>query len=53
MPRDNNVRMPSSSAGVMTFSEDAHSKIHIKPSHVVIMCTIVIILAIILNIMYK
>ncbi len=36
--------MPSSTAGVVNFSEETHSKFHLKPGHVVAAVIIVIIL---------
>jgi preprotein translocase subunit Sec61beta len=41
MTRDNNVRMPSSSAGVMTFYDEERSRIRITPTHVIILTVIV------------
>jgi preprotein translocase subunit Sec61beta len=47
MPRDQ-VRMPSSSAGVLSFYDEERSKILLKPSHVIILglliATVVIVL---------
>ena len=41
MPRDDNIRMPSSSAGVISFYDEEKSRIRIKPMHVVILIVIV------------
>jgi preprotein translocase subunit Sec61beta len=49
MPRDDNVRMPSSSAGVMSFYDEERSKIRIKPTHVVILAVLVCIIVILLE----
>ncbi|HIH23753.1 TPA: preprotein translocase subunit Sec61beta [Candidatus Woesearchaeota archaeon] len=49
MPRDNNIRMPSSSAGVMSFYDEERSKIRIKPAHVVILCVLVSLVVILLE----
>lgn len=49
MPRDDNIRMPSSSAGVMSFYDEERSRIRIKPTHVVILCVIVSLIVILLN----
>jgi preprotein translocase subunit Sec61beta len=49
MPRDNNMRMPSSSAGVMSFYDEERSRIRIMPSHVVILTVVVALLVMILN----
>ncbi|MFT4326028.1 MAG: preprotein translocase subunit Sec61beta [Candidatus Woesearchaeota archaeon] len=40
----NSVRMPTSHAGITSFSEDAVSKVHIKPQLVLILIGIVIVL---------
>ena len=40
MPRDN-IRMPSSSAGVLSFYDEEKSSVLLKPQHVVILCLIV------------
>jgi preprotein translocase subunit Sec61beta len=49
MPRDDAFRMPSSSAGVMSFYDEERSRIRIKPSHVVILSVIVALVVILLN----
>ncbi len=49
MSRKDDVRMPSSSAGVMSFYDEERSKIKIGPTHVVILTVIVIVFALILN----
>ena len=49
MARDNNVRMPSSSAGVMSFYDEERSVVRLRPMHVVIMCTVVAIVVMALN----
>ncbi|MBI4146613.1 preprotein translocase subunit Sec61beta [Candidatus Woesearchaeota archaeon] len=37
------TRMPMSTAGLTSFSEEYHSKIEIKPGHVIIVSVIVIL----------
>ncbi len=49
MPRDNKVRMPSSSAGVLSFYDEERSKILLKPAHVVALCIIVALFVMMLN----
>ena len=49
MARDNQMRMPSSSAGVMSFYDEERSRIRIMPSHVVILCVLVALIVIMLN----
>jgi len=44
-----NIRMPSSSAGVMSFYDEEKSRIRIKPSHVVIMTVIVSVIILLLE----
>jgi preprotein translocase subunit Sec61beta len=48
MPREN-IRMPSSSAGVMSFYDEEKSVVRLKPTHVVILCVIVAVFVILLN----
>ena len=40
MPREQ-VRMPSSSAGVLSFYDEEHSTVVLKPSHVVVLALLV------------
>ena len=49
MPRDDNVRMPSSSAGVMSFYDEERSSVRLKPMHVVIFGALVCIVVMLLN----
>jgi preprotein translocase subunit Sec61beta len=49
MARDDNIRMPSSSAGVMSFYDEERSRIRIMPMHVVILTALVCLIAILLN----
>ena len=49
MPRNDKVRMPSSSAGVLSFYDEERSSVMLKPTHVVILCIIVALLGIYLN----
>jgi preprotein translocase subunit Sec61beta len=48
MPREN-IRMPSSSAGVMSFYDEERSSVRLKPMHVVIMCVLVALVVILLE----
>ncbi len=48
MPREN-IRMPSSSAGVLSFYDEEKSSIRLRPQHVVILCVIVIVAIMYLN----
>jgi preprotein translocase subunit Sec61beta len=44
-----NIRMPSSSAGVMTFYDEERSKVKITPTHVVILSVIVALFILLLE----
>jgi preprotein translocase subunit Sec61beta len=48
MPREN-IRMPSSSAGVMSFYDEERSRIRIKPSHVVILTIMICVFILLLE----
>ena len=48
MPREE-MRMPSSSAGVMSFYDEEKSRIRIKPSHVVILTVLVCVVVLLLE----
>lgn len=48
MPREE-MRMPSSSAGVMSFYDEEKSSIRIKPSHVVILTVLVCVVVLLLE----
>jgi len=50
MARDNKVRMPSSGAGITQYWDNVKTSIDLKPSHIVALCIIVIIVMIILNV---
>jgi preprotein translocase subunit Sec61beta len=50
MAKDN-IRMPSSHAGITQYFDDYKSKIEIKPEHVIILCVIVIIIEILLKVL--
>ena len=43
------IRMPSSGAGLTTFYDESKSKIHISPQAVLALTVVVIIVAILLN----
>jgi preprotein translocase subunit Sec61beta len=49
MAKNNKIQMPSSGAGLTRFSEDMHSKITIKPEHIVAIIIIAIVLVLILK----
>lgn len=48
MPREQ-IRMPSSSAGVLSFYDEEKSTVVIKPMHVVILCVVVALIVMWLN----
>ncbi|MBR9702478.1 preprotein translocase subunit Sec61beta [Candidatus Woesearchaeota archaeon] len=48
MAKDNQVRMPSSGAGITQFFDDYKSKIEFQPIHVVILVGIVILIELVL-----
>ena len=50
---DNSIRMPSSSGGLTRYSDEYHSKIKIKPMHVIITIIALIILEGILQLGFK
>jgi len=43
------IQMPSSGAGLTRYFDDYHSKIELKPEHVIILIVLVIIIELILN----
>jgi preprotein translocase subunit Sec61beta len=43
------IQMPSSGAGLTRYFDDFHSKIEMKPQHVIILIILIIIIEIILN----
>ena len=49
MAKNDNVRMPTSTAGLTRYFEDCHSKFEIKPGHVVVMCVVVMLITLILH----
>lgn len=48
MPREQ-IRMPSSSAGVLSFYDEERSRIRLQPMHVVILIVVVTIAILLLN----
>lgn len=44
MAKDNRVRLPSSMAGLTSFSEEAKSRFVLKPMHVFVLIILVIII---------
>ncbi len=47
--RDNRVTMPTSTAGITRYFDEYHSKITLKPSHVIIIGVLVLVIEIILH----
>jgi len=43
------IQMPSSGAGLTRYFDDFHSKIELKPQHVIIFIILIILIEIILN----
>jgi len=43
------IQMPSSGAGLTRYFDDYHSKIEMKPEHVIVLIILVIVIEIILN----
>ena len=43
------IQMPSSGAGLTRYFDDYHSKIELKPEHVIILIVLVILIELILN----
>jgi preprotein translocase subunit Sec61beta len=43
------IQMPSSGAGLTSYFNDYHTKVELKPEHVVILIILVIIVEVILN----
>ena len=43
------IQMPSSGAGLTRYFDDFHSKIEMKPQHVIILIVLIIIIEIVLN----
>jgi preprotein translocase subunit Sec61beta len=43
------IQMPSSGAGLTRYFDDYHTKIELKPEHVIILIVLVIIIEMILN----
>lgn len=52
MSKDNNIRMPSSGSGLVSYSSDYKSKVSFKPGFVIVMCAIVVFIVIMLNILH-
>lgn len=48
MSSDNKIRMPSSGAGLTTYFDDFHSKIELKPEHVIILIILIILIEVLL-----
>lgn len=49
MANNNNIRMPSSGAGLTTFYDESKSKIHVSPQAVLAITVVIIVVAILLN----
>ncbi|MGV8171295.1 MAG: preprotein translocase subunit Sec61beta [Candidatus Woesearchaeota archaeon] len=43
------IQMPSSGAGLTRYFDDFHSKIELKPEHVIILIVLIILIEIVLN----
>ena len=43
------IQMPSSGAGLTRYFDDYHSKIELKPEHVIILIVLVILIEMVLN----
>lgn len=48
MARNKKINMPTSTAGITRYFDEYKSKIEFQPGHVIILCIIVIIIAILL-----
>jgi len=46
---DDKIQMPSSGAGLTRYFDDYHTKIELKPEHVIILIVLVIVIEILLN----
>jgi preprotein translocase subunit Sec61beta len=49
MSKNDKVQMPSSGAGITRYFDDYKSKVELKPSHVIILAVIVILVVVILH----
>jgi len=49
MSQDNKIQMPSSGAGLTRYFDDFHSKIELKPEHVIILIVLIIVVELLLN----
>ena len=49
----NNISLPASGGGLMRYSDEFKSKIQIKPTQVVILIVLVVVLEIVLYAMYS
>ena len=43
------IQMPSSGAGLTRYFDDFHSKVELKPEHVIILIVLVILIELVLN----
>jgi len=46
---DDKIQMPSSGAGLTRFFDDYHTKVELKPEHVIILIVLVIVIELLLN----
>jgi preprotein translocase subunit Sec61beta len=46
---DDRIQMPSSGAGLTRFFDDYHTKVELKPEHVIILIVLVILIELVLN----
>ena len=49
MAKDDRIQMPSSGAGITRYFDDYKSKFELKPSHVVILAVLIIVVIIFLH----
>ncbi|MFH1071932.1 MAG: preprotein translocase subunit Sec61beta [Nanoarchaeota archaeon] len=49
MARNDRITMPTSSAGITRYFDDYKSKIEFKPTHVIVLVVVVIIIEILLH----
>jgi preprotein translocase subunit Sec61beta len=46
---DDKIQMPSSGAGLTRYFDDYHTKVELKPEHVIILIVLVIVIELLLN----
>lgn len=50
MARDNNMRMPSSGAGITQYWDEVKTKVELRPAHVIALAVIIILVEIFLQV---